>query len=60
MACDNLREIIAILGPIRVDSVEGGNGLKVYSSLYQCCGAGAASFSFLERELDPHRIIFES
>ncbi len=29
VACDTLREIIAILGPIRVDSVEGGNGLKV-------------------------------
>ena len=27
--CDNLREIIAILGPIRVDSDEGANGLKV-------------------------------
>ena len=27
--CDNLREIITILGPIRVDSDEGANGLKV-------------------------------
>ena len=27
--CDALREIIAILGPIRVDSEEGANGLKV-------------------------------
>jgi len=26
--CENLREIIAILGPIRVDSDEGANGLK--------------------------------
>jgi hypothetical protein len=28
VACDTLREIIAILGAIRVDSVEGGNGPK--------------------------------
>ncbi|XP_023348143.1 protein msta isoform X2 [Eurytemora carolleeae] len=27
--CASLREIISILGPIRVDSVEGGNGVKV-------------------------------
>ena len=32
--CDNLREIITILGPIRVDSDEGANGLKVGNSLY--------------------------
>ena len=32
--CDNLREIITILGPIRVDSDEGANGLKVGIFLY--------------------------
>jgi len=31
--CQSLREIIAILGPIRVDSVEGGNGLKAKQEL---------------------------
>ena len=49
--CQSLREIIAILGPIRVDSVEGGNGLKVgqlkpvggaghHQVLHPCGGAG--------------------
>ena len=32
--CDNLREIITILGPIRVDSDEGANGLKVGNSFF--------------------------
>ena len=33
MCCDALKEIIAILGPIRVDSEEGANGLKVMMSV---------------------------
>ena len=33
MCCDALKEIIGILGPIRVDSEEGANGLKVMMGL---------------------------
>ena len=29
VCCESLREIIEILSPIRADSVEGSNGLKV-------------------------------
>ena len=32
VCCESLREIIEILSPIRADSVEGANGLKVTSS----------------------------
>jgi len=31
--CDSLREIIVILGPIRIDSDEGANGLKAKNEL---------------------------
>ena len=32
LCCEYLKEVIGILGPIRVDSEEGANGLKVITA----------------------------
>ena len=50
VCCDALKEIIAILGPIRVDSEEGANGLKVLMGM----GIGVKSVLVLENNFVLH------